>query len=118
MTNDLYPCPFCGGAGAMLELQNPEDPSTYAVQCTRCRATGAEKDSALQAAHAWNKRLWASIDVYAGDCSVRLLNTLHRGGIHDVVTLLHSSDAELMQIPTFGPALLAELRRIVPQVDA
>ena len=109
MTNDLYPCPFCGGAGAMLELQNPEDPSTYAVQCTRCRATGAEKDSALQAAHAWNKRPWASIDVYADDCSVRL---------HDVVTLLHSSDAELMQIPTFGPALLAELRRFVPEVDA
>ena len=109
MTNDLYPCPFCGGAGAMLELQSTEDPSTYAVQCTRCRATGAD---------AWNKRPWASIDVYAGDCSVRLLNTLHRGGIHDVVTLLHSSDAELMQIPTFGPALLAELRRFVPEVDA
>ncbi len=42
MLNDLYPCPFCGGSGAMLELQNPEDPCTYAVQCTRCRATGAE----------------------------------------------------------------------------
>lgn len=62
MQNELSPCPFCGGAGAMLELQSPEDPSTYAVQCTCCRALGAEEATPLQAARVWNQRFVPEVE--------------------------------------------------------
>lgn len=50
MTNELEPCPFCGGEAL------PPNEKDHCVVCSKCHATGAnwaEYDSAVEA---WNNR--------------------------------------------------------------
>lgn len=60
MTDDLLPCPFCGGAAEMnIHRDDDKDPlsciSFVVVRCTRC-GISKERPSPNVAANFWNTR--------------------------------------------------------------
>ena len=60
MTEELKPCPFCGGAAHITdktineESRNMDTPAL--VDCADCGAGGAPQDSIVEAIKAWNTR--------------------------------------------------------------
>ena len=61
MTDELKPCPFCGGGGAgyIDDVQYPDTPHErvwYAVTCGKCDANGAWDLGKSGAAEKWNTR--------------------------------------------------------------
>jgi len=67
-TNELKPCPFCGGEGHASERTcdkdspyNPNDRAYPVVRCSKCFTTVGGKDwsSVSTAIEAWNKRALA-----------------------------------------------------------
>ena len=52
----LKPCPFCGGAALMYEV----NPRAKHGCCKVCNAEGPVKSTYLAAARAWNKRTQAT----------------------------------------------------------
>jgi Lar family restriction alleviation protein len=59
MTNyDLKPCPFCGGEGRINPHGAQKSEKTYAVGCTRCRATINDYFEVDEAVAMWNR--WAN----------------------------------------------------------
>lgn len=52
MTEELKPCPFCGGKGAMVEVA----PLLFSAGCDVCRAETGAEEARLTAAASWNRR--------------------------------------------------------------
>ena len=65
MTEELKPCPFCGGKAELHLIQMYEGDEPYAVniRCPECGVNGAEewkvdgKDFKQRAVKKWNKRV-------------------------------------------------------------
>lgn len=53
---DLKPCPFCGGAAKVLH-NTGNGHGYWFVSCLPCDAEGSPRESAAEAAAAWNERL-------------------------------------------------------------
>ena len=51
---ELLCCPFCGGAGQIIERIEPRP--YFAGNCTRCGATGSRWEEKHNAIKAWNRR--------------------------------------------------------------
>lgn len=51
MSNQLLPCPFCGG-----DAQMAESDTVYWVKCTQCESEGATNAYSAKAIAAWNRR--------------------------------------------------------------
>lgn len=57
MTQELKPCPFCGGAGRMHESERPQNGREYFVTCSACKGNCAKRSSNKEdAAIEWNRR--------------------------------------------------------------
>jgi Lar family restriction alleviation protein len=57
MIIDLLPCPFCGWANPVWEVERyASDWITYAATCANCDARGKAADTKQEAAAAWNRR--------------------------------------------------------------
>lgn len=56
MSDDLKPCPFCGGRPALLD-HNAEYQIQYSVFCRDCWAQSVEVDDTETAIFAWNRRV-------------------------------------------------------------
>ena len=52
MSEELKPCPFCGGEARLIHLN---DVNKY-VECVDCNAESALYDRRIQAIEAWNNR--------------------------------------------------------------
>lgn len=53
MSNEILPCPFCGGTELEpVETENDD----YAVYCADCYATGPQASTKHAASKAWNQR--------------------------------------------------------------
>lgn len=56
MSEELKPCPFCGGKAKLIEEKHREYPSTYIVACKgMCIRQYPYKDK-NRALEAWNRR--------------------------------------------------------------
>jgi Lar family restriction alleviation protein len=52
MTEELKPCPFCGGSN----VSTYEVKGSYSTLCVGCGGEGPEEDSEAEAIAAWNRR--------------------------------------------------------------
>jgi len=56
MSEELLPCPFCGGAAEIVSTTRPNGPSVVA-RCTRCKKGDTyDWNRKLTAAESWNTR--------------------------------------------------------------
>ena len=55
MTDELKPCPFCGGEGVEI-LDYRERGWLYAIECLDCNASTGPQREKLDAIDAWNRR--------------------------------------------------------------
>lgn len=62
---DLLPCPFCGGEPEKIDITGSYEPANiggYAIQCKKCRASGAvffgERDGQDEACNARHGLIW------------------------------------------------------------
>ena len=66
MSNELKPCPFCGGEAVILKAdQYHVFPYSYYVSCTKCTVGLGPLDTEAEAIEAWNRR--AATDKNVGD---------------------------------------------------
>lgn len=61
MTNELKPCPFCGGKGEAVHYESDNFYGSYEIQCSKCTARITPYDAEGYDAHeiaskAWNTR--------------------------------------------------------------
>ena len=56
MTEDLKPCPFCGGK-AILGIDENDRKRPYFVYCDKCNNSTAFYKSKRKAVEAWNRRV-------------------------------------------------------------
>lgn len=61
MTNELLPCPFCGGIGKIYSryINGIANTKHYWIRCGKCQTIQQERRSAKRAAEAWNNRVEA-----------------------------------------------------------
>lgn len=57
MTNELKPCPFCGGEAEYRCAKYVRTPFKHSVVCLDCFASVPPKDSEHEAINAWNTRV-------------------------------------------------------------
>lgn len=70
MTDELLPCPLCGGDAEWVTTQGVRSPWSMvmldalgtSVQCTRCGCTVPSKMSLDDARDAWNARAWREVE--------------------------------------------------------
>lgn len=62
---DIKPCPFCGGAGKVVETAVYLSKWRFLVRCeySRCGADGPPETCTLNAIEAWNKRVPLPVEV-------------------------------------------------------
>lgn len=59
MSNELKPCPFCGGKGYVIcGSSYTFGFPAYSVECEKCGTVGAVKGSKQEAVEAWNGRAY------------------------------------------------------------
>lgn len=57
MTNELKPCPFCGGEAEYRAAKYVRTAFKHSVVCLECFASIPPKDSKHEAINAWNTRV-------------------------------------------------------------
>ena len=55
-TQEIKPCPFCGGEAKCYNLSTNNDPAHYTITCTECWASIPAGDSEEETTNRWNRR--------------------------------------------------------------
>ena len=56
MTDELLPCPFCGGQAETLTANSMHGGYLFGIMCNDCRSRGDVYDNEAEAIAAWNSR--------------------------------------------------------------
>lgn len=71
MSEELKPCPFCGGKGGAKALFG-----CCAVMCKKCRSAGPERATRNEAIDAWNMRWYDGISGFIDTFSPKLQSVI------------------------------------------
>lgn len=81
MSNELLPCPFCGGEAEILTAESMNGGYLFGIMCNDCRSRGDVYDTEAEAVDAWNTRaertckeygsvrVWQSCNVWSHELS-------------------------------------------------
>ena len=56
MSEELKPCPFCGGEGYLNDITYLDEKTRYYIMCTKCKASTGLQKSKKAAINIWNTR--------------------------------------------------------------
>ena len=57
MSNELLPCPFCGGKAEILTAESMHGGYLFGIMCNDCCSRGDVYDTEAEAIDAWNTRV-------------------------------------------------------------